>query len=273
MSIQFACLVAVMFAVNIAACMDSLVKKHSAYSVCFFLAMVLSGLLVLFSTARGSWPSLLLIPLLSVLCFYQWVTKKQWMILFGVSLVLVMGLVSVPQVKQVLWQEGRISEAISDMDALKQGENNTSIGLRFLMWENAVQLIVQKPIVGWGEIGFKQEKKRLALHDEGIKDIANFGHPHNEILNVWVKYGLLGLISLLLVYGVPMAFFCRQFWQVQQPVHRKTLAFAGMAVVVCFMAAGLTQTIFAHNSGRLYYAMVVVIVFALLSGKDSQQVV
>lgn len=67
-------------------------------------------------------------------------------------------------------------------------------------------MISQKPILGYGENGFKnhymtfQEQYFAKHHNSPYKDLAdNITHPFNEYLLILTNYGILGLSILLIV--------------------------------------------------------------------------
>jgi O-antigen ligase len=73
----------------------------------------------------------------------------------------------------------------------------TSMGIRVVMWQNTVELIRERPILGYGLGGLEPA---YAAH---IKDRASgwkaivTDDPHNQFLAVWVEAGLIGLLAFL----------------------------------------------------------------------------
>lgn len=62
---------------------------------------------------------------------------------------------------------------------------------RLQIWQDVLQLILEKPLFGWG-----------ADYDPTIKMAGDtFIDTHNIFLMVWLKYGALSLVALLLLYG------------------------------------------------------------------------
>jgi hypothetical protein len=83
----------------------------------------------------------------------------------------------------------------------------TSVGQRLEQWRLAIHLIEQRPFSGWGLAGYPAAKQQMV--DQGLAhpSVMEYGHAHNEILDMWVKRGLPGLILLLAFYAVPAAIF------------------------------------------------------------------
>src|SRR5690606_13485529 len=116
-------------------------------------------------------------------------------------------LVAVPAYNKL---EQRIQEASQEVSEYLQDPQKyavTSVGQRLEQWRLAIHLIEQHPISGWGREGYAAAKQRTV--DQGLAhpSVMQYGHAHNEILDMWVKRGLLGLVLLLLFYAVPTFIF------------------------------------------------------------------
>lgn len=70
----------------------------------------------------------------------------------------------------------------------------SSIGIRVHSWVAAWQWILERPIVGWGEEG----RSLVIQHTDWIPIYVkqNFGHLHNYFIEIWVAYGLLGILVI-----------------------------------------------------------------------------
>ncbi|MFC2992566.1 O-antigen ligase family protein [Halomonas tibetensis] len=75
----------------------------------------------------------------------------------------------------------------------------TSIGIRINTWQAGVEWGLERPWVGWGS-----EARSLVIHETPwlppfVKE--HFGHLHNFLLEVWVAYGLFGVMLILGLAG------------------------------------------------------------------------
>jgi hypothetical protein len=70
--------------------------------------------------------------------------------------------------------------------ALARGDNH-----RFEVWKRFFELALNRPIFGYGE--------RLEVHLY-ISDGENLGHAHNILLSALMRGGILGAVSLMLIY-------------------------------------------------------------------------
>lgn len=71
----------------------------------------------------------------------------------------------------------------------------TSVGIRVVMWENTIQLVRQRPVLGYGLAGLDPAyAKHVAGRASGWKATVT-GDPHNQYLALWVEAGLAGLLA------------------------------------------------------------------------------
>lgn len=89
----------------------------------------------------------------------------------------------------------RINNAFNDIKIYNQNDN-TSVGLRISFVKNSIKLIKAHPVFGTGTGSFTHEYA-------AIKSIPTH-NPHNEYVYIAVQFGALGLIILLLLFGVPI---------------------------------------------------------------------
>ncbi|WP_245587241.1 O-antigen ligase family protein [Comamonas composti] len=134
----------------------------------------------------------------------------------------------------------------------------TSIGQRLEQWRLALRLIEEKPLAGWGLQGYVRAKQELV--DQGLAhpSVMDYGHAHNEILDMWAKRGLAGLLVLLFFYAAPLYVFwpnARRLAAVAAELRPRALALRAAAALLplAYFGFGWTQVFFAHNSGHLFY--------------------
>jgi O-antigen ligase len=73
----------------------------------------------------------------------------------------------------------------------------TSMGIRVVMWQNTVQLIRARPLLGYGLGGLKPAYEAYVKdRSSGWKAIVT-GDPHSQFLAAWVEGGLPGLLAFL----------------------------------------------------------------------------
>ena len=232
----------------------------------------------LLSETRGAWVVAPLLMLCMLIFLFQQGRKR---LAFGtVAMVLILlAVVVIPYGGKF---GARAELAVAEMQQyLKNPQQNseTSIGQRLEQWRVALHMIESKPLLGWGVKGARAEKQRLVDHGFAHPSIMNYGHAHNEIIDMLVKRGLLGCIALIFVYLRPLCVFWptrKRLAQFENSTQRAVLGvrMAAALLPIAYFGFGWTQVFFAHNSGNMFYIFGLVVFWAALQrleGKTLQQ--
>lgn len=239
--------------------------------VAMALAMLLGLLGSLLSLSRGGWLALALsVPLWGVLLWRSghraMLVRVAGLCLTGVVAALVL---QGPQ----LWQRWEVARAEAQEYA-RAGQAETSVGQRLDHWQLAWSMGCDRPWTGWGRTGYAAEKQRRVAAGLAHPSVLQFDHGHNEVLDLFVKRGVAGVLALLLLYAVPWFIF----WPTQRRLQAQTqapegtalaLRLVGLALPVLYVGFGLTQAFLAHNSGNMFYLFMVMLVFAALHAPPS----
>lgn len=260
----------------------SLIKTWSSYRglwLVLLLGGVAGGVLASFlSGSRGGWISLPILMLLFFFTYQRYFSLKAKVVLIVLSVLLLTVLLTVPQ----LGIQKRVVEAKQNISLYLAGESRTSIGARFEMWKGAIKIFAKHPILGVGDrYQYKLEMIDLAeageVHSSALsEEIAQlksidfekirkeqsidsmFGHSHNELINQAAKRGVVGVITLLLLYLMPLfAFFPGLIQHDNIPL--KTVAASGYVLVISYICFSFSQVSFAHNSGVMVYATLLMV--------------
>lgn len=218
------------------------------------LAGAIGGVLgSLLSGSRGGWIGLPLVFLVLCRAYSDFFSTRLKIAIPTLMVVSAVGIYHVPQ----LGVQDRVHAAFDDIRLYRDGDSDTSLGARFEMWRGAGQLILRKPLLGWGEINYDSAMRKLVAQDRADEIVTDFGHPHNEVLNAAAKRGLPGLLALLALYFVPLRLFARGL---RSPdMTQRSLAAAGTLLPVAYIDFGLSQAFFVHNSGVMIYAFWLVV--------------
>ena len=231
-------------------------RQRHAWILLIGSGAALGVLASLLSGSRGGWVG---VPFILLVLYRAYGRDLSMRLALVLSAFLVVALVAVYQVKET-GVENRVTQAVSNIDQYFSGGNRlTSVGMRFEMWKGAAHLIIEKPLSGWGENGYQLGMQLLA--EQGVIEpaAARFSHAHNEYLDIFAKRGILGLLSLLALYLVPLTFFVRDF-AIQDP-SRRSVAVAGALLSVTYIDFSLTQAFLAHNSGTMMYAFLLAVLW------------
>src|SRR5690625_364718 len=234
-------------------------KTHRRLWTAALLSGAVLGILgSLLSGSRGGWVGLPLVALVFYRAYADLVRKK----IQALIALLIIALATIVYYHPAPDVQHRIHEAVSDVqNYFVEANPNTALGARFEMWQAATQLISERPLLGWGEQGYRQGLQRLV--DEGTRHslITRYGQPHNEVLNMFVKHGLLGLLALILIFALPFRLFGQGLKA--SDLSQRANAVAGVLLAVTFIDFGLTQGFLTHNSGTMMYAFGTVFLWGL----------
>ena len=147
----------------------------------------------------------------------------------------------------------RMQELQRDLQLYRQGDADTSVGHRLAHWRLAWRLGLERPWFGWGVEGYEQRKREWVEAGQAPAVVLHFGHAHHEWLDLWAKAGMVGVLALALFYGVPAAIHGRHLRPRDPDDDRPWAAWAGLLLVLGYVGFGMTQVMFAHNSGNMVY--------------------
>lgn len=220
------------------------------------------------SLARGGWlAGVLSLPLWLWLLARGHSHRRVWQALAALSLMgLMIGWYQGPEVAQ------RWTEAVQEGDAYREGVPatiNTSSGQRLEHWRLALEMGWDRPWLGWrGQ--YAAEKARRVQAGEVDPIVLQFDHAHNEVLDMFAKRGLVGVAVLLFFYLVPLlVFWPRRPDSLTGEQETFALRLAGLAIPVLYIGFGLTQVFFAHNSGNLFYLLMVTMFMVALQQRQA----
>jgi O-antigen ligase len=228
-------------------------KQHSRLMMVMFSLAIIAGVFAsLLSGARGGW---LALPVAIGIFFIAsgLYNNKKNAGLFVVGLLVLIAAFYVSQESSFL--QARIQDALSDLQQYTQAQNaNTSLGVRFTLWQEGLHLIAQRPLVGWGSV-----ENYVALTGDSSDVFQRFSHFHNDLLDSFVKRGLLGVLALIALYLLPAIAFYRQLKHAS--AYSSPLAWAGLMLIAATFVFGLTQSFFCHASGVMVYVFMLVIIW------------
>lgn len=210
----------------------------------FLLAACLGGLASVLSDTRGGW---LAIPVV-VLVFATWALPVLGWRRLGLGLVVVVSLGAAALMSNLLGMTDRIMQAWLEWENYS-ATNRSSVGQRLNMWLLALDMIREAPWLGQGDAAFGLRTEQL--HAQGaLSFVGDFNHPHNDLLNAWVKHGMVAGISMLIALLAP-AFW---FWHRSRAASQLAwCALAGLLLCVCLLVFGQTQVMLGSKSVTMTY--------------------
>lgn len=91
----------------------------------------------------------------------------------------------------------RVKLALDEQAHYQTSSSETSVGVRMIFYKNTLELIRERPWLGYGTSSFKPVYGALAASKYQDWRAVGTGDPHNQYLFVWLENGLFGLLLLL----------------------------------------------------------------------------
>src|SRR5690606_4546282 len=115
-------------------------------------------------------------------------------------------------------------------------------------WETVVGMIPEKPMLGWGEVGYRSELERLVETKKADPVVLKLANTHNNYLEIWVLHGLVGLLPILALFLSSFVMFCRRL-RSSNPAAR-ALALCGSSLIGAYGVFCLSQNMLCRNNSR-----------------------
>jgi len=128
----------------------------------------------------------------------------------------------------------RIKLAVEENKSAQTSENLTSIGVRDVFRQTTMELIKQKPLLGYGTSSFNSVYSTYAATKYQDWRGEPASDPHNQYLFVWLENGLVGLL-LFLAYI---------YTAIRQGATQQSYGVIAASVLVAFAATSLFSSHF-----------------------------
>ncbi|WP_394210608.1 O-antigen ligase family protein [Enterovibrio calviensis] len=143
--------------------------------------------------------------------------------------------------------DDRIQQTAMEFQQISKGNYNTSIGVRLSLWQEGLNITKQHPVFGVGDEGLHSNMKEMSNQRAAMQP-----HLHNQYIDTVSRYGIVGLVILLIWLVSPLV--------VSKPDSGMRLGLDPLlsSIVLMIALAGLTDVPFHHT--HLVY------LFTLMSG-------
>ena len=234
----------ILVAFFLAICLGQVIRQANWRYKAMWAALAVLSVLSITHLSAGRSAYLALAAALFGFVFWAATGWKRWL---GVLLIAV-GLFAVYSTSSVM--QSRVAQAVQEAKNHNL-EDFSSIGQRLYFANKTLELIAEKPLLGWGTGAYHQQFCRVADTEQW----CHHGkvHPHNQFLFIWVEHGVVGLALLLGMILVPM-------WMTRNaPAHIRGIAaaYSGIFVVISMTHGSLwlsTESHFHTLVGALIFA-------------------
>lgn len=146
----------------------------------------------------------------------------------------------------------RLQTTESELHSIKNGNFDTSIGLRLQMYQEGVVLFLEKPILGHGRIYKEQFVPSDELSMRAINTMVN--HFHNNFIDKLVISGVVGLVLLLFLLCYPAYYSFR---------YKRNKALFFVVPPLYFSLIAMTDSPFRNGDTISTYLLVMSVIFLL----------
>ena len=164
-------------------------------------------------------------------------------------------------VSQVGFVKSRMLAELDTRQLLLQGEFSklpmSSIGIRVAQWSFAVDLIKERPLLGYGG---DTKKWLIAQSPMPKKAKANFGHFHNSYLELAVAYGVLALGLFIAIITLLMY---RSFKCLSASGGTHPFVYLGVLWPLFFAIANIFESYVMYRTGYALLAIVGGIIYGV----------
>lgn len=146
----------------------------------------------------------------------------------------------------------------------------TSIGLRISFLRIATELLSIHPFMGYGDTYQRYQILPPVVYtyasEEAWRTALDAGF-HNEVVTQAVRSGVLGMLSAIALFFVPLGLFARQMGSANAV--RRGNALAGLVLVTGFLISSLSTEVFDLKYMASFYALMVALLAASALGADA----
>lgn len=216
------------------------------------------------SFARGGWIG---IPLIFFVVLYIYKNRISKKIVGVIGLGILIGGVLLSNNAQFM---DRVLSVKSALTSYSNGVKDGSIGARLDMWKMGIDAFLEHPISGWNLKELENYKKELAEKGVVSPEFIQYTHFHNQFIDDAAKKGLLGGISLLGVFLIPLYFFYKKQKNQKESKRIKFITTLGIIHILLIMSYCITQAFLAHNSGNIFYFFLLVVFWAFMKNESEE---
>lgn len=240
---------------------------QSRLKIPLLLSSLLCTLAVVFTYTRGAIFAIpLLLVFIVILNFKK--TKKRYIVIGGLSL----SLAILAFYNSSSSFKSRMDYTTHELALIASGKvgESTSSGYRLQYWYGAFEAFKASPFIGLPYSQREELNHKLFLEGKISKGASTItrGHAHSQYFEMLAGNGLLGVISLLTIFALPIIIFslhylkCNSHW-----------ALSAAVFVSGFAIYGLTEVPLTANLIGSFYGFMLAVFFAIVASEKQSGVI
>jgi O-antigen ligase len=137
----------------------------------------------------------------------------------------------------------RMALGVQEIQQYEQAKEETSMGIRMVFWKNAIEMIKDRPLLGYGTGAFGTAYDLKVAGRAGIA-ATPAGDPHNQYMKITAENGVFALLAFLGFLVTAARQRCAAPWRL-----------LGLCVLASWCATSLFNSHFStFNEGNFIYA-------------------
>ncbi len=219
------------------------IPPYLNFGISFFFSLI-----ILMLASKTGIITLVFVHLIGIIFWVKKYQKiKQASILFGaLALFISIGIYNSPQVVDRLTT---MKNSILNYD----GTPNSSSTIRIAVWTEATQLIIKKPILGYG-VGDVSDQLTQRYKEKGFHKLAKKQlNSHNQYLQILIGSGVIGLLYFFFLILFP-------YIKIKLPVYKLLYLSFFILMLINFMTESMLET----QSGIIFFAFFITLFYSLV---------
>ncbi|MEX2498541.1 MAG: glycosyltransferase [Wenzhouxiangellaceae bacterium] len=234
------------------------------------LAMAVAVLLGLTASAmsgsRGAW---LALPPLLVLYLVTLGTRQRPAWRFGVPLAVVLVAVGLSLLPGVPLGQ-RVADAFGAFGTSgPEIALEDTLAVRWALWQLSFEQLRDCWLFGLGPDGFRAALEQAVALGRLPEWFLEYHHPHNQFISALLTAGVPGLMTLALLFGIPLRRFA-MLWQTGLE-RTRLVGWSGLAAISVLAVMALSESIFQRNSGIIWFALLTAAGYALVQVRHRRE--
>lgn len=230
--------------------------RASSWLIALKVVGIGAGLWVtLFAASRGGWLGVVPMFLLWMLFHFRSHKRAASYSAAFVFVVIFSGIFVSPNLQD------RLAAPVNDVAAWMDGSNKeTAPGQRLSIWKLSLEVVLEKPLTGWGIPEVRERLTRSPqvtqwIDDKLVSSSGEYGGAHNDALQMMIVSGVWGLLAYLLIIFVPLVFFLGK--RLKLHGEARLACELGACLVLGVMVCGLTNELLSLKYLASFYSITV----------------
>jgi len=213
---------------------DNLKKLKLSSRFLVIFAIIAALMTVTLSGSRGSYVGLIVTAFFSIMFF----SKPRWMaasLLITIMTVFLFYQNSNTVKKGVDKAIFEVQQYINTEDHINSESSRSSAGIRLEMFRTGFLIIKDNPMTGIGPGNYNRAIKKYINEKKVYGAVGFYTNPHNTFIEVATAKGIIGLITVLLLFYYPVYIYIRDYKTY------KSTAILGLIHIIAISTFSLTD--------------------------------